>query len=81
MKSIIQNLFSNWHFMRWVQLLVGIYMLIHGIQKHDILSYFFSALFLFQAITNTGCCGARNCSVNSDPKQKVDAPVEYEEVK
>ena len=82
MEAIKQTLFTNWHFMRWLRLGLGIFITIQAIQHHDTLSGFIAAFFLFQAVTNTGCCGAGGCSVptrknNTDKVQEI----EFEEVK
>lgn len=79
---IRQTLFTGWHFMRWVRLGLGGFIAIQAIQTHDTLSGFIAAFFLFQAVTNTGCCGANGCAVplnknNTDEIQDVT----FEEVK
>ena len=60
---IKQTLFTGWHFMRWLRLGIGIFIAIQAIQMQDPLSGFIAAFFLFQAATNTGCCGAGGCAV------------------
>ncbi|HWS59723.1 MAG TPA: hypothetical protein VN182_02205 [Flavobacterium sp.] len=77
-----ETLFSNWDFMRFLRLGLGIYIAIQAIETQSILSGIFSGFFIFQAVTNTGCCGSNNCAVpikknNSDKMEEV----EYEEVK
>jgi hypothetical protein len=45
---------------------------------------FFSVFFLYQAVTDTGCCSASGCSpmVNKTGKKVTDVPeTEYEEIK
>lgn len=80
---IKERLFTNWHLMRWFQLGMGIYVGIHAWQSHSALSAFFSALFLFQAYTNTGCCGNNGCATAPQKMsvKKETEEVEYEEVK
>lgn len=73
---IKQTLFTNWHFMRWLRLGLGIFIAIQAIQLHDTLTGFIAALFLFQAATNIGCCGTRGCAVpttknNTDKIEEV----------
>lgn len=83
MDSIKQTLLSNWNFMRWFRLAAGIFIGIQAITHHDTLFGFLAAFFLFQAITNTGCCGARGCSVPSTNTSREASvqDAEFEEVK
>ena len=82
MQAITQTLFTNWHFMRWLRLAIGIYAAVQAVQMHDNMMGFLGAFFLIQAVTNTGCCGAQSCAVpiekkNSDKVEEVD----FEEIK
>lgn len=81
--SIKSTLFTNWHLVRILRLVFGVFVLVQAVTMRDALAGMISALFLYQAITNTGCCGASGCavpttSVNKD--QKIEE-VEYEEIK
>lgn len=80
--AVKQTLFTGWHLMRWLRLGLGIFISVQAIQNHDPLSGFIAAFFLFQAVTNTGCCGANGCAVPV-PKNLSEKPVdaEFEEVK
>lgn len=64
-----QTFFTGWNFMRWMRLVIGIYLLIEAIRDKDPLLGIFSAFFLFQAIANRGCNGTAECSV---PNLKKD---------
>ncbi|MBL7892064.1 MAG: hypothetical protein JNL63_05500 [Bacteroidia bacterium] len=79
---IKQTLFTGWHFMRWLRLGLGGLMAIQAVQNHDTLSGLIAAFFLFQAVTNTGCCSVNSCTA---PATKNNADkiedVEFEEVK
>jgi hypothetical protein len=81
-KMIKQTLFTGWHFMRWLRLIVGIFIGIQAITMHLPMSGFIAAFFLFQAATNTGCCGTTSCSA---PTIKVNPTkieeIQYEEIK
>lgn len=58
-----ETLFNNWNFMRWLRLALGIYISVEAVET---LSFFLGAVavfFLFQAITNTGCCGTNRCAL------------------
>ena len=82
MNTIKATLFSNWHFMRLLRLGLGVFIAIQAYKMHDSFSGVIAAFFLFQAITNTGCCGSGGCSVPT-PKSNSDKieDVEFEEVK
>ncbi len=66
METIKQTLFTNWNFMRWFRLGLGLIIGIQTVQNHEPVVGLLSAFLLFQAITNTGCCGT-NCAM---PKSK-----------
>ena len=81
--AIKSTLFTNWHLVRILRLVFGVFVLVQAVTMRDALGGMISALFLYQAIANTGCCGASGCavpatSVNKD--QKIEE-VEYEEIK
>jgi hypothetical protein len=49
---------------------------------HQPISGFIAAFFIYQAVTNTGCCGVSNCAAptvknNSNTIEEI----EYEEIK
>jgi hypothetical protein len=79
---LLQTIFSNWNFMRWLRLGLGLYLLWQLVQRPDIFTGLVAAFFLFQAITNTGCCGAGSCPV---PEKKdtgsMSEEVKHEEIK
>ena len=76
-----QMLFSNWHFVRWFRLGIGLFIGYQALQLHDSLSGFIAAFFLFQAVTNTGCCGASGCALPNPPQKNINTEeVKFEEV-
>jgi hypothetical protein len=77
-----ETLLSGWNFMRFLRLGLGIYIAVQAVETQSLLSGVVAVFFLFQAITNTGCCGANGCAVpikksNSDKIEEL----EYEEIK
>jgi hypothetical protein len=77
-----QTLLTNWNFMRILRLGIGIYIAIQAIETQSVFSGIVAVFFLFQAITNTGCCGSNGCAVpikksNPDKTEEVD----FEEIK
>jgi hypothetical protein len=81
MNAIVGNLFTNWHFMRWLRLGLGLFVAVQAIQHHDALAGLIACFFLFQAITNTGCCGTQGCAVPTPSKKDIKPEdVEFEEI-
>ena len=79
---INQMLFTGWNFMRWLRLGFGSFIAIQAFQTHDPFAGFIAAFFLFQAVTNTGCCGAGGCAVPvSKTAENKAENVVFEEVK
>jgi len=77
-----QTLLTGWNFMRFLRLGLGIYIAIQAIQTLSILSGVIAVFFIYQAVTNTGCCGANGCAVpikksSSDTIEEI----EFEEIK
>lgn len=83
MNSMKQKLFTNWHLMRIVRLGIGVWLLIAGIQMKDWVTGLLSIFFLYQAVTDTGCCGAQGCYARSAKGGRKDEihEVDYEEIK
>ncbi|MEO6301713.1 MAG: hypothetical protein ABIP51_00945 [Bacteroidia bacterium] len=81
MNTIKQTLLSNWNFMRVFRLGLGIFIAIEAIKTQDLFSGLIAAFFLFQAVTNTGCCGSQGCTT-SLPKSNSNKTedVAFEEV-
>jgi hypothetical protein len=81
MQAITHTLFSNWHFMRWLRLGLGLFVAYQAFTLHDTFAGIIAGLFLFQAFTNTGCCGAGGCAVpgKNVTDSKSDA-IDYEVV-
>jgi hypothetical protein len=68
--------------MRWLRLALGVFIMVQAIQRHDGFAGAIAIFLLFQAITNTGCCGSGGCSVplNKQASNQTD-DAQYEEVK
>lgn len=78
------RLLTNWHPMRILRLGLAIMMLVASIQSKDYMIGAFSLFFLYQAVANTGCCGASGCST-PPPRRQSNEPanedIAYEEIK
>ena len=77
-----QPLLTNWNFMRFLRLGIGIYIAVQAIETQSAFSGVVAVFFIFQAVTNTGCCGSNGCAVpikksNPDKTEEVD----FEEIK
>jgi hypothetical protein len=82
MNGLKQKLLANWHLMRIIRLVIGLFIGTAAIAHADVMMGLFSAFFLFQAVTDTGCCGSAACA---QPARKSDnkapAEIDYEEIK
>lgn len=76
----LQSFLTGWHFTRWFRLGLGIFVMIQSIQTTDYMAGVLGILLLFQAVTNTGCCGVSGCSTIYDPKDEKES-FEFEEIK
>lgn len=76
------TLLTGWNFMRGLRLVLGVIFLMQAIEMRDIITGLIASFFLFQAVTNTGCCGSNGCAVPVN-KTNVDniQDVDFEEVK
>jgi hypothetical protein len=69
MKTFWLGLRTNWHFMRWLRLAFGIFIAVYAIRHRDLFSGLLAAFFLFQAFSNTGCCGS-TCALPPGPQNR-----------
>jgi len=63
MEALKQKLFTNWNFSRFLRLGMGLWMLVWSVQSADWAVGLFSGLFIYMALSNTGCCGVQGCAV------------------
>ena len=84
---ILKRILVGWNLIRGLRLLIGAYFTVQAIETQEIFSGIIAAFFLYQAITNTGCCGANACEVpnaknNADQSEEVELiEVESDELK
>ena len=77
-----ETLFNNWNFMRFLRLGLGIYITVQAVETLSILSGVVAVFFLFQAITNTGCCGSNGCALPTKNNNSAKTEeVQFEEIK
>lgn len=78
----LQTLLTGWNFMRGLRLILGVIFLIQAIEMRDIITGLIATFFLFQGVTNTGCCGINGCAVPINITKLDDIQdVAFEEVK
>lgn len=81
---MLNTLLSGWNILRIIRLILGVMLLVQAFQTKFWGAGLLGSLLLFQAITNTGCCGAGGCGVpvseNNKNTKSIDS-IEYEEVK
>jgi hypothetical protein len=77
----LQTLLSDWNFMRFVRLALGVYIGFQAFETQSIISGLLAAFLLYQVVTNTGCCGSNGCAIPAK-KNSTDTTedVEFEEI-
>lgn len=75
------NLFHNWTIIRIIRLTLSVIIIVQAIQLHDALFGVFGFFFLYQALSNTGCCAMNNCATTSTTNAIDEKEIELEEVK
>ncbi len=68
--------------MRMLRLAIGLVAGCAAIQSRDVLLGAVSVFFIYQGITDTGCCSAMGCSYTPPRRNKsVNENIDFEEVK
>lgn len=77
-----ETLFTNWNFMRFVRLLIGIYIVAQGIQTKEISYIIMGSLFMLMPIFNIGCFGGQCATTVQKTKNESSEikEVEFEEI-
>jgi hypothetical protein len=82
MQTVKTLIFTNWHFARWIRLGLGVFVGVQSLLARDAFSGAIAAFLLFQALSNTGCCGASGCTTAPpESSDKKNDEIEFEEVK
>lgn len=63
MITLKQRLFSNWHLMRIVRLILSVVLGVMAYQGKDAAMGGLALFFLITTITGVGCCGPQGCSI------------------
>ena len=80
MKTMKQTILSNWTFIRFLRLGMGIAIMAQAIIAKDILFSFLGLIFTAMPVFNIGCCGTQERYVPADKNQDKAKEITYEEV-
>ena len=75
-----QVLFSNWNFMRFIRLILGITIIVQSIITKDWVVGVLGVLFTGMPIFNIGCCAVSGCATPSKKVAETTKDISYEEV-
>jgi hypothetical protein len=75
-----ETILSGWNFLRWLRLFMGAYIVVTSFTGKNYVFAILGGLFIFQALTNTGCAACTSVPV-SKLDQKDTENIEFEEIK
>jgi len=82
MNAIQHTLLNNWHLMRLIRLGLGLFVGYNAWQESSGLVGLLAGVLIFQALSNTGCCGSGGCNLPAKPaRQDQLEKIVYTEVK
>jgi hypothetical protein len=73
----MKNILANWNFMRALRLVLGVIIIVQGIQATEWMYAIAGILLSGMAIANIGCCGVGGCNV---PFKKVNPTISNQEI-
>jgi hypothetical protein len=79
-KIMKQTILTNWSFIRFLRLGMGIAILVQAVVAKDILFALLGVVFTAMPVFNIGCCGTQGCYASSIKNQDKKKDVTYEEV-
>lgn len=74
------NILSNWTFMRFLRLGMGVAILVQAVIAKDVLFAFLGLVFTAMPVFNIGCCGTAGCAAPPKKSQDLSKDITYEEV-
>ena len=80
LETIKYNLINNWNIVRGFRLVISIFIIVQAILLHELLFGFFGCFFLYQALTNTGCCATTGFVATTHKNDNGD-DIQFTEVK
>jgi len=76
----MKRYFSNWNFMRFFRLALGIVIIVQGVIEKEWLFIGLGSLFALMPLMNIGCCSTRGCNTNAPEFNQNSKDITYEEV-
>lgn len=75
-----QAILSNWNFMRFLRLGLGIFIIVQSVIAKDWTMGILGIVFTSMPIFNIGCCGTSGCSTPTKKTSETPKDITYEEV-
>ncbi len=75
-----QTIFTNWNFMRFLRLGLGIAVIVQAAMARDVTFVIVGLLFTAMPVFNIGCCGTSGCNIPQSKKEENTKDISYEEV-
>ena len=75
-----QAIFSNWNFMRFLRLVLGIFIIVQSVIVKDWAMGLLGLAFTAMPVFNIGCCGVNGCATPVKKSTETTKDVTYEEV-
>jgi hypothetical protein len=76
----MRNYLRGWNFMRVFRLIMGIIIIIQGVDSMQWNVIFLGGLFSLLPILNIGCCSSAGCASSKINKDETNKTLIYEEV-
>lgn len=80
LEKLKEIVFSDWNAMRILRLIIGVLILIQGINMNEWIMIILSSTIMLQAIFNTGCCSSGSCYNNTKTDIKISDEIKFEEI-
>lgn len=78
--NLKQTILSNWNFMRFLRLGLGIAIIVQSIMTGSWTMGIFGFLFTAMPVLNIGCCGTAGCNTPVKKSSETIKDIRYEEV-
>jgi hypothetical protein len=75
-----QVIFSNWNFMRFLRLGLGIAIIVQSVMANNWTMGILGLLFTAMPVFNIGCCGTSGCNTSTKKTSETTKDISYEEV-
>ena len=75
-----QRILSNWNFMRFLRLGLGMAIIVQAVWEGNWTLGIVGLLFTAMPVLNIGCCGTAGCSIPARKTSEPSKNIKYEEV-